>query len=140
MISGTSKIWSKSGPGDLRIITKMLQELQEKLWHHPGKILVLSIWDIKFFENFRNLYVLGTMCVFSSFFFRFFSIYCLDVVSFFLVFFWVYILKINLRRWGIENYTFSITKQHPNLILNFIYVKKHEMGFTLNFVFSRNVP
>ena len=38
MILGTSKIWSKSGPGDLLIITKMLQKIQEKLWNHPGKI------------------------------------------------------------------------------------------------------
>ena len=30
MIPGTSKIWSKSGPGDLLIITKMLQKTQAK--------------------------------------------------------------------------------------------------------------
>ena len=29
MIPGTSNILSKSGPGDLRIITKMLQNIQE---------------------------------------------------------------------------------------------------------------
>jgi hypothetical protein len=80
-------------------------------------------------ENVRNLYVLGT-----SFFdlFRF--------VFDFSCGFWVYILKIILRRWGIENYTFSIIKQHPKLNMNFISIKKHEMDFTLNFVFSCNVP
>ena len=68
MIPGTSKILSKSGPGTLRIITKMLQKIQEKIWNHLLKILFLSIWDIKMFENVRNLYVLGTS------FFDFFSI------------------------------------------------------------------
>ena len=53
MIPGTSKILSKSGPGTLLIITKMLQEIQQKIWNHPGKILFLSIWDIKIFENFE---------------------------------------------------------------------------------------
>ena len=50
MIPGTSKILSKSGPGTLLTITKMLQKIQEKLWNHPGKILFMSIWDIKKFE------------------------------------------------------------------------------------------
>ena len=77
--------------------------------------------------------------------YQLFSDFCLIFsmmfVFFWIVFvFWVYSLKIFLRRWGIENYTFSITKQHPNLDLNFIYVKKHEQDFTLNFVFSWNVP
>ena len=35
MVSGTSQIWSKSGPVDLLIITKMLQKKQEKLWKDP---------------------------------------------------------------------------------------------------------
>ena len=39
---------------------------------------------------------------------------------------YIYIWKIILRRWGIENATSSITKQHPNLDLNFISIKKHE--------------
>ena len=54
MISGTSKIWSKSGPGELRIITKMAQEIQEKIWNHPGKILSMSIWDSKQFGSFQE--------------------------------------------------------------------------------------
>ena len=120
MIPGTSKILSKSGPGTLRIITKMLQ-IQEQLWNHPGKILFWSIWNSQKFEKIRNLYVLGTRC------FLLFDCFwtCLE----FLVFFWVYILKIILRRWGIGNYTFSIIKQHPNLNLNFIAIKKTRNEF-----------
>ena len=52
MILGTSKILSKSGLQHLLTITKMLQHIQEKLWNHPGKILFMSIWDIKNFEKF----------------------------------------------------------------------------------------
>ena len=37
--------------------------------------------------------------------------------------FWVYVFKITSRRWGIENYTFFIIKQHPNLDMNFVCVK-----------------
>jgi len=55
MIPGTSKILSKSGPGTLLTITKMLQKIQEKLWNHPGKVLFMSIWDIKKSENFSIL-------------------------------------------------------------------------------------
>ena len=58
----------------------------------------------------------------------------------FVYFLRIYCLNYFLRRWGIENYTFFIIKQHPNLNLNFVCVKKHEQGFALNFVFSWNVP
>ena len=34
MIPGTPKVLSKSGPGDLQVITKMLQKIQEKSWDH----------------------------------------------------------------------------------------------------------
>ena len=37
MMSGTSKIWSKSGPVSLRIITKMLQQIQENYGFVLGK-------------------------------------------------------------------------------------------------------
>ena len=37
MSSGTSILLSKSGPVGLRTITKMLQNIKEKLWEHPGK-------------------------------------------------------------------------------------------------------
>ena len=55
MILGTSKIWSKSGPADLLTITKMAQNIQEKLWNHPGQILFMSIWDSQNSENFSIL-------------------------------------------------------------------------------------
>ena len=35
---------------------------------------------------------------------------------------------------------FSINKQEKSLDMSFVCVKKHEQGFTLNFVFSWNVP
>ena len=135
MIPGTSKKLSKSGPGTLRIITKMLQKIQENRWNHLGKILCLSICDIEIFENCRKS-VCPRYQIVSMFFVRCCFGFLLDL----LVFVWVYILKIILRRWGIENDTFSIIKQHPNLNFNFISIKKHEMDFTLNFPFSRNVP
>ena len=43
-----------------------------------------------------------------------------------------------MRRWGIENDTFSIIKQHPNLNMNFISFKKHEQDFTLNFLILKD--
>ena len=45
-----------------------------------------------------------------------------------------------VMRAACKNDTFFIIKQHPNLDLTFISIKKHEMEITLNFVFSRNVP
>ena len=46
MISGTSKIWSKSGPVDLLIITEMLQEIQE---NYGGilKSIIFTYMDFK---------------------------------------------------------------------------------------------
>ena len=53
MISGTSEFSSKSGPGDLRIITKMAQNIQETYGFIFNKYYFwsLSIWK---FENVRN--------------------------------------------------------------------------------------
>ena len=79
MISGTSTIWSKSGPVALLIITKMLQTIQEKLWNHPGTILFMSIWDSTKIEHFRNIYVIGT--VFSVF--RFLYLYYILYILFY---------------------------------------------------------
>ena len=56
----------------------------------------------------------------------------------FIYFLKIYCLNYILRRWGIENYTFSITKQHPNLNMNFISFKKHEMEITLNFLILKD--
>jgi hypothetical protein len=43
-----------------------------------------------------------------------------------------------LWRWGIENDAFSIIKQHPNLNMNFISIKKHETDFALNFLILKD--
>ena len=48
MILGTSKIVSEYGPGDLLIITKMLQKIQEKIWNHPGKYYLCQSGTHKF--------------------------------------------------------------------------------------------
>ena len=38
----------------------------------------------------------------------------------------------------IENATFSITKQHQSLDMNFISIKKHEQEITLNFLIFKD--
>ena len=111
----------------------MLQTIQETLWNQPGKILCLSIWDIKNSKKSNSVcprYQILSIC------FDFVVRCSLD----FSCVFRVDVLKIFLRRGGIENDTFFIIEQQPNLDLNFISIKKHEMEITLNFVFSRNVP
>ena len=54
MISETSKIWSKSGPVDLLIITKMLQTIQEQVWEHPGKCYLCQSVTQQKNEHFRT--------------------------------------------------------------------------------------
>ena len=73
-----------------------------------------------------------------SFFEYSFCIYFLDL--FFVYFLIIYFVNHILRRWGIENDSFSINKIHKSLDMNFVFVKNHEQGFTLNLVFSWNVP
>ena len=53
MILGTSKILSKSGPGDLRIITKMLQRIQEKYGIILENIMFVNmdLKQIRFFSK-----------------------------------------------------------------------------------------
>ena len=46
--------------------------------------------------------------------------------DFLYVFFEYIFLKIILWRWGLKNATFSITKHHKSLDMNFISIKKHE--------------
>ena len=62
---------------------------------------------------------------------------------------WIYLLDIffeyiylqnNFVEMRIENATFPITRQHTDLDMNFISIKKHEQETTLNFLFSRKVP
>ena len=130
MIPGTSKTLSKSGPGDLRIITKMLQETQEKY----GIILEkYYFWQYETSEirNFSKSVCPRYQMLFDAF--RLLFGFAFDVFADSLVNFLIYIWKIILRRWGLKNATFSITKQHTDLDLNFISIKKHEQKFTLNF-------
>ena len=60
MISGTSKTWSKSGPVALRIMTKMLQKIQEQIWEHPKKHIIFVNLGLEH-RNFQKMYVPGTM-------------------------------------------------------------------------------
>ena len=55
MISGTSKIWSKYGPVDLPMITKMLQRMQENM-ESSLKILFsyLRMWTFEIFRIFQK--------------------------------------------------------------------------------------
>ena len=52
-ISGTSNIWSKSGPVYLLIITKMLQRIQETLWNHPEKYYLCQ-YGLKQFRTYSK--------------------------------------------------------------------------------------
>ena len=123
------KIWSRNPPDYHQNASKNTRKIMESSWKN---IIFVNLGHQKFRKFSKS--VCPRYQIFSISPIRF--VFVLG----FLVFVWVYILKICLRRWGIENYTFSITKQHPNLNMNFISFKKHEMDFTLNFVFSWNVP
>ena len=118
-ISGTSKIWSKSAPIDLLTITKMLQTIQGNYgpWNHPGKILLLSIWDSRHFKMFEK--VCPRYHVFRSLFFAFF------------VEMRVHILKIVLWRWGTEDDKLSIDKMYKSLEMNFISINNMKWFFVI---------
>ena len=53
MNSGTSKIWLKSGPGDLLIITKMLHKIQENMESSWENIIYVNL-GLKQIEHFRE--------------------------------------------------------------------------------------
>ena len=72
MISRTSKIWSKSGPVTLPIITTMLQRIQEKYGIILEKYYVCQSGTQDFVHISEKMYVLGT---------RVFRVF-LDVVRF----------------------------------------------------------
>ena len=65
MISGTSNILLKSGPGDLLTITKMLQKIQEKYGIILEKYYLCQYGTHKILKTFGKLHVLGT--IFSDF-------------------------------------------------------------------------
>ena len=117
-----------SGPADpvfmAFLIPKILQNILESIWEHLGNILA-SMSDNQKNENSRKANPL-------------FWIYFLYIC--FVSIFWMYIFKINFRRWGTESDSFSINQIHKSLDVNFICVKKHEQDFTLNFVFRGMYP
>ena len=136
--------WLIKVPGHIPILFGWFRELRKFCWNLVPETSGLSQ---KCFKTYKKSYGIileniifvnlghqkfrkfsESVCPRYQIFFDFFAF-----PIFFMFFLNIYILKIILWRWGIENYTFSITKQHPNLILNFIYVKKHEQDFTLNF-------
>ena len=125
MIAGTSKVWSKSGPGDPPDYHQNASKNTKKYGIIMGKYYFCQSETSKISKKNRKMYVLGTR----------FSRFCCSICLFFVLFFglscdfWLYILKIILRRWGLKNATFSITKQHTDLDMNFISIKKHEMVF-----------
>ena len=60
MMSGTSKIWSKSGPGHLLTITKMLQKIQGNMESSWTNIVYVNM-GLKKSKLFKKMYVLGTI-------------------------------------------------------------------------------
>ena len=52
------KIWSRNPPNYYQNASNNTRKIMESSW----KNIILSIWDTNIFENFQNLYVLGTMC------------------------------------------------------------------------------
>ena len=126
MISGTSNIWSTSGPVDLLIITKMAQTIQDKY----GIILkpyYFHIWesDISdFFEIFeRHIHQL----------FRTYFVLCLKYVRGYIF------LKLNLWRWGL-NMIFFHKDICKSLYMNFISIEKHETKCWSLFYFQVREP
>ena len=65
MIPGTSKILSKSGPGDPLNYYQNALKNTRKIWNHPGKILFMSILDSQNSENFSILDPPNTYFVFE---------------------------------------------------------------------------
>ena len=110
--------------------TRTPQQILESIWKHPGKIWFLERWDSKISKISDHV---CTQLVERFKFWNFEILTCFYIK-------WLYIEKIFLRRWGIENDTFFIIKQHPQLGFEFHIYQKTWTGFTRNFVFSRNVP
>ena len=125
------KIWSRRPPDYHQNASTNTRKIMESSRKH---IIFVNLGHQKFRKFSKSVCPRYQICfVFSPIFFVFFFDFVLNFL-----YFLVYILKIILRRWGIENYTFSITKQHPNLNMNFISFKKHEMQITLNFLILKD--
>ena len=102
MVSGTSKKWSKSGPVALLIITKMLQTIQENYGIILEKYYLCQYGTQKLKKLEKCMSYVPCFCFF-----------CENEYSF-----------VEMR---IENDSFFITKQHTDMDMNFICIKKHEM-------------
>ena len=137
MISGTSKIslilgliighfWARRPCICGLSYTKILQKILESIWEHLGNILFFHVWQPTFSKCFERWTLTCFLNLFCGYYF------CIFVEYIF--------VNYILRRWGIENDSFSINKIHKSLDMNFVCVRKHEQDFTLNFVFSWNVP
>jgi hypothetical protein len=151
MFSGTSKISLTLGPinGHFlapwpRIYGFYYTKIPQKYLKVYGIILEKYYFYIAGNQKNENVQI---MCVpnFSNlwiFEFEFLDFWNFEILESWICFYIQMIIywKLNLWRWGTEHDTFSIIKQHPNLDLNFISCKKHELEITLNFVFSKNVP
>ena len=79
MISETSNIWLNPGPGDLLIITKMLQKIQEIMESSWTNIIYVNMGLNKFRKSSEQMYVLGANFFFvleflSTIFYRLFCI------------------------------------------------------------------
>ena len=134
MLWGTSKIWSKSGPADLPIITNMFQRIQENC----GIILktYVHIWEygnIIFSKSMKGMptffwFVVENIC-FEIEFWKTFR-YLQFRVYFQKTFFWY-----EDRKWYIFHKNIS-----KCLDMNFISIKNHEMQMW-SFLFSgRGIP
>ena len=111
MISGTSKIWTKSGPVDLVIITKMLQNIQENMessWKHIIFTNLGRKKSKKIRTNACHVYKFFVLCVFLNIF-------------------WVYILYIIFYEDEERKWLISINKINKSLDMNFISIRKHEL-------------
>ena len=99
MISGTSKVLSKSGPVDLLKITKMLHKTQENYGTILGKYCFCRYGTHKISNKIEICMSYVPVLFVVSPLFRFSCVFL------------IYILKILLRRWGLK-------------IMNFISLKK----------------
>ena len=141
MILGTSKIWLKSGPVDLPIITNIFQKIQEK-YGIIFKKYYFSYLRIRKLHFSIFLKGIPTMCR---------TKYVLAVLqNYFLKQYFDYIfLKILFVERRIDKWLFSINKIEKSLDVSFISIKKHETlcciflfsgKKSLNFFISRKAP
>ena len=122
MILGTSKIWSKSGPVDLLIITNMLQKIQENMGNSWKHIIFVNM-GLKKYLRFEN--VCPRYHVFSRFWVsHFLSISC----------YILYFTKMRIGKWYIFNkkhiqklgYEFHIYEEHEMAMWSLFYFQVRE--------------